>query len=121
MAALIASAATVLVSVPAQAGHFNGVCEDSEICLYPETSFRGHVADFYSDIPYYPNWTYYGTRDTLNDSASSIINEANILRVRVWEHTGYTGRLLDAIGQNSRKDFLTGYDNTVSSHEFITG
>ncbi|ANN20025.1 hypothetical protein SD37_33420 [Amycolatopsis orientalis] len=121
MAALIASGAGVLVSAPAQAGQLNGVCEDSEFCVYRDAYLSGGVADYEWGARDYSQWTFYGSSTTVNDNVSSVKNEGNILRVRIWEHANYSGRLLDVINQNTEKWTLPGYDNTASSHEFFTG
>ena len=121
LAALIAGGGTVLASAPAQAGQLNGVCEDSELCVYRDAYRSGGIADFEWSATDYSQWTFYGSRTTLNDNVSSIHNEGNFLRVRIWEHAGYTGRLLDVIGQNTVKDTLPGYDNMASSHQYFTG
>lgn len=101
-------------AVPAHAGHFDGNCESGEACLYETSTLQGAVADFSSNVHDYNVWTFYGTRNPLNDRAGSVRNSGRIFTLRVYEHANSGGRTLAQLKPGQ----VQAIERLASSHYF---
>jgi hypothetical protein len=122
---LVGGAATVALAAPANAGDYNGVCENSEICLFWGPSFNDGVADFFGHSKYaFDNYTFkgsgYGVGQRVNDNAASMINGSAFCSVDVYRDTWMRGPELRTSPSRSRDaNSLGSLANQISSYSFV--
>ncbi|MFI5803389.1 peptidase inhibitor family I36 protein [Streptomyces sp. NPDC051561] len=119
-AALLAGVALAVSVAPAAqaAQSYNGVCDDHEVCNYRLANYSGGIADFYTNIPDYDGYAWFNYGGNINDSTSSLKNNADLNILESYQHKNAGGGYFTTGTNGKRASFTSTWDNTVSSHYF---
>lgn len=114
----------VFMAAPAQAAVSD--CPSGATCLWEDAGYvtNGNgtaLVSFQYYIPDLSLWHYNGTTISANDSVSSVYNNGNISKVRLWQNANRTGWYLEFAKKTGDSDLSnngSGVNDNISSGYF---
>ncbi len=116
--AVSAAAFAVSLASPANAyTNHSDNCEGGEVCLWEATGYAGCEDNWGSDVSNYSGRYYVDCASkTINDTVSSLNNQASFYDVTVYENKSYAGAEITTDAGSSRSASLGVLNNHISSH-----
>jgi hypothetical protein len=108
----------VAFAAPAQAANFDGNCQGGEVCLYDSINFNPAMADFYNNVSNYGGWHYWNSSVWLDNSVSSVKNQASWSDVILYTNANYSGDGYPLLQGNVNAS-LGPWGDIFSSHKFF--
>jgi hypothetical protein len=99
-------------------GHYDGICDTHEICLYFNSDFQGSVADFGSGVPDFAGKVFKGPGagrgQAVKNNAASVCNSHPIYAAVVYFNSHYSGKA-DVIPPNDCENLRNTYNENASA------
>ena len=122
LSAPAAQASEPTATAPLPATHYNGVCEEGELCLFYNSGCNGSMADFYYPVENFQGYVFRtpgaGQGQSVKNNAAAARNTDNYVTARIYYNSGWQGPY-DNVGPNTSCRNLINTYNENASFEWI--